>query len=62
MADQKKQDSHINAGDRSSSSNPGSNPGSNEGTNPSGDPGRTPGSAEGDRQTVEEDLRNKGGE
>lgn len=24
------------------------------------DPGRTPGSAEGDRETVEEDLRDKG--
>ena len=24
-----------------------------------GDPGRTPGTAEGDRQTVEEDLRDK---
>jgi hypothetical protein len=54
MADQKKQDSQINADDRSSSSN--------QGTNPAGDPGRTPGSAEGDRQTVEDDLRNKGGE
>jgi len=54
MADQKKQDSHVNDDDRSSSSN--------RGTNPSGDPGRTPGSAEGDRQTVEDDLRNKGGE
>jgi hypothetical protein len=28
----------------------------------SGDPGRTPGSAEGDRETVEEDLRDKAGE
>jgi hypothetical protein len=28
----------------------------------SGDPGRTPGSAEGDRETVEEDLRDKEGE
>ena len=26
------------------------------------DPGRTPGSAEGDRETVEEDLRDKGAE
>ncbi len=25
-----------------------------------GDPGRTPGAAEGDRRTVEEDLRQKG--
>jgi hypothetical protein len=25
----------------------------------SGEPGRTPGAAEGDRQTVEQDLRNK---
>jgi hypothetical protein len=29
------------------------------GTNQAGDPGRTPGSAEGDRETVEQDLRNK---
>jgi hypothetical protein len=29
------------------------------GTSQSGDPGRTPGTAEGDRETVEEDLRNK---
>lgn len=28
----------------------------------SGDPGRTPGSAEGERETVEEDLRDKVGE
>lgn len=28
----------------------------------SGDPGRTPGSAEGDRETVEEDLREKDAE
>ena len=27
----------------------------------SGDPGRTPGTAEGDRETVEQDLRNKEG-
>jgi len=27
--------------------------------NQSGDPGRTPGAAEGDRQTVEQDLRDK---
>lgn len=26
----------------------------------SGDPGRTPGSAEGDRETVEQDLKEKG--
>jgi hypothetical protein len=58
MADQKKQDSHADAGDRSSSSNQGSN----QGMNPAGDPGRTPGSAEGDRQTVEDNLRNKTGE
>jgi hypothetical protein len=54
MADQKKQDSHVNADDRSSPTN--------QGMNQSGDPGRTPGTAEGDRQTVEDDLRNKGGE
>ena len=29
--------------------------------NQSGDPGRTPGSAEGDRETVEQDLRDKEG-
>ncbi|HKP13888.1 MAG TPA: hypothetical protein VJZ91_17330 [Blastocatellia bacterium] len=54
MADQKKQDSHINSDDRSSSGG--------QGASQSGDPGRTPGSAEGDRQTVEEDLRKQGGE
>ena len=54
MADQKKQDSHVNTDDRSSSSN--------QSKNQSGDPGRTPGSAEGDRRTVEDDLRNKGSE
>ena len=53
MADQKKQDSHLNADDRSSG---------NQGTDQSGDPGRTPGSAEGDRRTVEDDLRNQGDE
>ena len=31
------------------------------GQSQSGDPGRTPGSAEGDRETVEEDLRQKQG-
>ena len=30
-----------------------------EGKNQTGDPGRTPGTAEGDRQTVEEDIRDK---
>ncbi len=29
-------------------------------TGQSGDPGRTPGSAEGDRETVEKDLEEKG--
>ena len=29
-------------------------------TTQSGDPGRTPGSAEGDRETVEQDLEEKG--
>lgn len=53
MADQKKQDSHINRDDRSSG---------DQEMNQSGDPGRTPGSAEGDRKTVEDDLRNQGGE
>ncbi|HEY0404257.1 MAG TPA: hypothetical protein VGC89_00915 [Pyrinomonadaceae bacterium] len=33
-----------------------------DGPGQSGDPGRTPGSAEGDRETVEEDLRDKAGE
>lgn len=33
----------------------------NQGTQTqAGDPGRTPGSAEGDRETVEQDLREKG--
>ena len=52
MADQKKQGSHVPAEGGSSSGG--------QSTNQSGDPGRTPGSAEGDRQTVEEDLRNRG--
>lgn len=30
--------------------------------NQTGDPGRTPGTAEGDRETVEEDLRDKEGQ
>jgi len=34
-------------------------PGGNKDLN-SGDPGRTPGKAEGDEQTVDEDLRQKG--
>ena len=34
-------------------------PGGNKELN-SGDPGRTPGKAEGDEQTVDEDLRQKG--
>jgi hypothetical protein len=33
-----------------------------DGAGESGDPGRTPGSAEGERETVEEDLRDKVGE
>jgi hypothetical protein len=53
MADQKKQDSHLNSDDRL--------PNDQE-MNQSGDPGRTPGSAEGDRRTVENDLRKQGGE
>ncbi|MDX6694535.1 MAG: hypothetical protein QOF02_2138 [Blastocatellia bacterium] len=32
------------------------------GPSESGDPGRTPGSAEGERETIEEDLRDKVGE
>ena len=54
MADQKKQGSHVPAEGGSSSSG--------QSANPSGDPGRTPGSAEGDRRTVEEDLRDQGGD
>ncbi|MFL6275673.1 MAG: hypothetical protein ACJ74G_10850 [Blastocatellia bacterium] len=53
MADQKKQDSQINTDDRLSSSD--------QGKRQSSDPGRTPGSAEGDRRTVEDDLRNQSG-
>jgi hypothetical protein len=53
MADQKKQDSQINTDDRLSSSD--------QGKRQSGDPGRTPGSAEGDRRTIEDDLRNQSG-
>jgi len=30
-----------------------------QGNSSTGDPGRTPGTAEGDRQTVEDDLRQK---
>jgi hypothetical protein len=33
-----------------------------DGPRESGDPGRTPGSAEGERETIEEDLRDKVGE
>jgi len=54
MADQKKQDSHVISDDRRSSDD--------QGASQSGDPGRTPGSAEGDRRTVEDDLRQRGGE
>jgi hypothetical protein len=54
MADQKKQDSHVTSDDRSSSND--------RGMSQSGDPGRTPGNAEGDRRTVEDDLRNQGGQ
>ncbi len=53
MADQKKQGSHVPAEGGASRGG--------QSTNQSGDPGRTPGSAEGDRQTVEEDLREPGG-
>jgi hypothetical protein len=54
MADQKKQASHVAAEDRPSSGD--------QEVNQSGDPGRTPGSAEGDRRTVEEDLRDQSGD
>ncbi len=36
--------------------------GATSGTERTDDPGRTPGTAEGDRETVEEDLRQKQGE
>ena len=48
MADQNRRD---NEGDERSAST--------ESKEQTGDPGRTPGTAEGDRQTIEEDLRNK---
>jgi hypothetical protein len=54
MADQKKQGSHVSSEGRPSSGD--------QSANQSGDPGRTPDTAEGDRQTVEEDLRNQGGD
>jgi len=53
MADQKKSNSQINTDERSSSSD--------QGQRQSGDPGRTPGTAEGDRRTVEADLRDQSG-
>ena len=59
MADQKKQDSHVTSDDRASSDRASSG---DQGMSQSGDPGRTPGSAEGDRRTVEDDLRNQGGQ
>jgi hypothetical protein len=40
----------------------GDSPTSEDGPSQSGDPGRTPGTAEGDRETVEEDLRDKEGD
>ena len=49
MADQNRRDEQ--AGDRGGAST--------KGKDQTGDPGRTPGTAEGDRQTVEEDIRNK---
>lgn len=49
MADRKSQDERGATGGGDSPSNTGT----------SGDPGRTPGKAEGDRSTVEEDLRDK---
>jgi hypothetical protein len=49
MADQNRREEQ--AGDRGGTST--------KGKEQTGDPGRTPGTAEGDRQTVEEDIRNK---
>jgi hypothetical protein len=54
MADQNRRDEQ--AGNRGDSSTKGA---STRGKEQTGDPGRTPGTAEGDRQTVEEDIRNK---
>jgi hypothetical protein len=54
MADQKEQDSH-HASDAASSSK-------KQEINQSGSPGPTPGTAEGDRRTVEEDLRDQSGD
>ncbi len=51
MADEKDDDQMIG---HDSTTAPGGN---KEGT---GDPGRTPGTAEGDEQTVDEDLQQKG--
>jgi hypothetical protein len=53
MADQKKQDSQVTSDSRSSASK--------QGANQTGSPGPTPGTGEGDRRTVEEDLRDKRG-
>lgn len=54
MAEESRSDNEK--GNQSGSSGDDKTPGQ------SGDPGRTPGSAEGDRETVEEDLRDKAGE
>lgn len=51
MAEESKSDSEK--GNQSDSTGGGDQP------SQSGDPGRTPSSAEGDRETVEEDLRDK---
>ncbi len=51
MAEEKRRDDQK--GSRSGSTSAG-----NQGE--TGDPGRTPGTAEGDEQTVDEDLREKG--
>jgi hypothetical protein len=40
----------------------GGDSGSGSAQSETGDPGRTPGTAEGDEETVDEDLRDKGSE
>ena len=49
MADQNRRDQR--SGDKGSAPT--------KGKEQTGDPGQTPGTAEGDRQTIEEDIRNK---
>jgi hypothetical protein len=50
-----------NKGEQRASGQGSARPGEDE-PSQSGDPGRTPGTAEGDRETVEADLRDKEGE